>query len=116
MRIWESEYFEISKNLEIFTTLYKEVNTFYVDDGRNDVWGTPFDKRKDYVLNGPQSAYVDARLRTYTGEKLGLNPIQVEGNNLKIVADRVPAESRAKFDNIMDFTDNNKVNTYYRQG
>ncbi len=27
-----SEYFEISKNLEIFTTLYKEVNTFYVDD------------------------------------------------------------------------------------
>lgn len=27
-----SEYFEISKNLEIFATLYKELNTYYVDD------------------------------------------------------------------------------------
>jgi len=25
-------YFEISKNIDIFTTLYKELNTFYVDD------------------------------------------------------------------------------------
>src|SRR5438132_6157101 len=25
-------YFEISKNLDIFATLYKEVNTYYVDD------------------------------------------------------------------------------------
>jgi carboxyl-terminal processing protease len=25
-------YFEISKNLDIFTTLYKEINTYYVDD------------------------------------------------------------------------------------
>ena len=24
-------YFEIAKNLDIFTTLYKELNTFYVD-------------------------------------------------------------------------------------
>ena len=27
-----SQYFEIAKNLEIFTTLYKEINTYYVDD------------------------------------------------------------------------------------
>ena len=27
-----TEYFEISKNLEIFATLYKELNTYYVDD------------------------------------------------------------------------------------
>ena len=26
------EYFEISKNLEIFTSLYKELNIYYVDD------------------------------------------------------------------------------------
>ena len=26
------DYFEISKNLDIFTTLYKELNTFYVDE------------------------------------------------------------------------------------
>ncbi len=27
-----NKYFEISKNIEIFTNLYKEVNTYYVDD------------------------------------------------------------------------------------
>lgn len=27
-----NNYFEISKNLDIFATLYKEVNTYYVDD------------------------------------------------------------------------------------
>lgn len=25
-------YFEIAKNLDIFSTLYKELNTYYVDD------------------------------------------------------------------------------------
>ena len=25
-------YFEISKNIDIFTTLYKELNAFYVDE------------------------------------------------------------------------------------
>jgi carboxyl-terminal processing protease len=28
----DNSYFEISKNLDIFATLYKEVNTYYVDD------------------------------------------------------------------------------------
>lgn len=28
----KTEYFEISKNLEIFATLYKELNSYYVDD------------------------------------------------------------------------------------
>ena len=28
----ENNYFEISKNLDIFATLYREVNTYYVDD------------------------------------------------------------------------------------
>jgi len=26
------KYFEISKNIEIFTNLYKEINTYYVDE------------------------------------------------------------------------------------
>jgi carboxyl-terminal processing protease len=30
--IESGRYFEISKNIEIFTNLYKEINTFYVDD------------------------------------------------------------------------------------
>lgn len=29
---FRTDYFEISKNLEIFTDLYKELNTYYVDD------------------------------------------------------------------------------------
>lgn len=28
----ETQYFEIAKNIDIFTTLYKELNTYYVDD------------------------------------------------------------------------------------
>ena len=28
----DNNYFEISKNIEIFTNLYKEINTFYVDE------------------------------------------------------------------------------------
>ncbi|MBK7640583.1 MAG: hypothetical protein IPJ22_11245 [Bacteroidetes bacterium] len=28
---WD-RYFELSKNIEIFTTLFKELNTYYVDD------------------------------------------------------------------------------------
>ena len=28
----QSNYFEISKNLEIFNNVYKELNTYYVDD------------------------------------------------------------------------------------
>ena len=30
-------YFEIAKNLDIFTTLYKELNTFYVDETNPEV-------------------------------------------------------------------------------
>ena len=30
--VFTDDYFEISKNLDIFTTLYKELNTFYVDE------------------------------------------------------------------------------------
>jgi len=29
---FKSNYFEISKNLDIFASLYKELNTYYVDD------------------------------------------------------------------------------------
>ena len=28
----QNDYFELSKNIEIFTNLYKEINTYYVDD------------------------------------------------------------------------------------
>ncbi|NJN34629.1 MAG: hypothetical protein HC817_10610 [Saprospiraceae bacterium] len=31
-RTEHGKFFEISKNIEIFTNLYKELNTYYVDD------------------------------------------------------------------------------------
>ena len=32
MMSFADNYFEISKNLDVFSALYKEVNTYYVDD------------------------------------------------------------------------------------
>ncbi len=71
-----SEYFEISKNLEIFTTLYKEVNTFYVDDiDPNEFIQTGIDamlKSLDpYTTYYPESEIEDYRFQT-TGKYGGI--------------------------------------------
>lgn len=71
-----SEYFEISKNLEIFTTLYKEVNTYYVDDiDPNEFIQTGIDamlKSLDpYTTYYPESKIQDYRFQT-TGKYGGI--------------------------------------------
>jgi len=71
-----SEYFEISKNLEIFTTLYKEVNTYYVDDiDPNEFIQTGIDamlKSLDpYTTYYPESEIEDFRFQT-TGKYGGI--------------------------------------------
>lgn len=71
-----SEYFEISKNLEIFTTLYKEVNTYYVDDvDPNEFIQTGIDamlKSLDpYTTYYPESEIEDYRFQT-TGKYGGI--------------------------------------------
>jgi len=71
-----SEYFEISKNLEIFTTLYKEVNTYYVDEiDPNEFIQTGIDamlKSLDpYTTYYPESEIEDYRFQT-TGKYGGI--------------------------------------------
>ncbi|MGB0885132.1 MAG: S41 family peptidase [Chitinophagales bacterium] len=71
-----SQYFEISKNLEIFTTLYKEVNTFYVDDVEpNEFIQTGIDamlKSLDpYTTYYPESEIENYRFQT-TGKYGGI--------------------------------------------
>lgn len=72
-------YFEISKNLDIFTTLYKELNTFYVDEtDAGELMKTGIDgmlKSLDpYTTYIPESEIEDFRFQT-TGEYGGIGAI-----------------------------------------
>ena len=69
-------YFEISKNLDIFTTLYKELNTFYVDESEpGKLMKTGIDamlKSLDpYTTYIPESEIEDFRFMT-TGQYGGI--------------------------------------------
>ena len=44
-------YFEISKNLDIFTTLYRELNVFYVDETDPGFNEKAIDSMLELVLN-----------------------------------------------------------------
>ena len=71
-----SQYFEISKNLEIFTTLYKEINTFYVDDiDPNEFIQTGIDAMLNsldpYTTYYPESEIENYRFQT-TGKYGGI--------------------------------------------
>lgn len=71
-----SQYFEISKNLEIFTSLYKEVNTYYVEDvDPNEFIQTGIDamlKSLDpYTTYYPESEIENYRFQT-TGKYGGI--------------------------------------------
>src|ERR1043165_8856278 len=74
-----SSYFEITKNLDIFTTLYKELNTFYVDTlnpeklmhaGINQML-EGLDPYTDYI---PEEDMDDYRMQT-TGKYGGIGAI-----------------------------------------
>jgi carboxyl-terminal processing protease len=72
-------YFEITKNLEIFSTLYKEVNTYYVDEiNPNKVMKTGIDAMlnsldpyTDYI---PEDEIEDYRTMT-TGQYGGIGAV-----------------------------------------
>lgn len=80
-----SNYFEISKHIDIFTTLFKEVNTYYVDDvNPGELMKTgieamllSLDPYTNYI---PESQIEDFRFQT-TGEYGGIGAqIQREGD------------------------------------
>ena len=69
-------YFEISKNLDIFTTLYKELNTFYVDETNpGDLMKKGIDEMlkslDPYTTYIPESEIEDFRFMT-TGQYGGI--------------------------------------------
>ncbi|MFT4902690.1 MAG: carboxyl-terminal processing protease, partial [Thalassomonas sp.] len=72
-------YFEISKNLDIFTTLYKELNTFYVDEtDPGKLMKEGIDKMlkslDPYTTYIPESEIEDFRFMT-TGQYGGIGAI-----------------------------------------
>lgn len=71
-----SDYFEISKNLEIFTSVYQKLNTYYVDETQpGDLMKTSIDamlKSLDpYTVYYPESKIEDVRFMT-TGQYGGI--------------------------------------------
>ena len=69
-------YFEIAKNLDIFTTLYKELNTFYVDEtDPGDLMKKGIDEMlkslDPYTNYIPESEIEDFRFQT-TGQYGGI--------------------------------------------
>ena len=73
------DYFEISKNLDIFTTLYKELNTFYVDEtDPGKLMKEGIDKMlkslDPYTAYIPESEIEDFRFMT-TGQYGGIGAI-----------------------------------------
>lgn len=79
LRAQQSQEFEISKNLDIFVTLYKELNTNYVDDiNASKLMQTGIDAMLDeldpYTVYIPESEIEDYRFMT-TGEYGGIGSL-----------------------------------------
>ncbi len=76
---YTEDFFEISKNLDIFSTLYKEINTYYVDETKP---GDLMKKGIDAMLNSldpytnfiPESDIEDYRFMT-TGQYGGIGSV-----------------------------------------
>lgn len=73
------DYFDISKNLDIFTTLYKELNVYYVDDTKpGELMKTGIDAMLEsldpYTVYYPESEIEDFRFMT-TGQYGGIGAL-----------------------------------------
>ncbi|MBI9034923.1 MAG: S41 family peptidase [Bacteroidales bacterium] len=78
-KVQAQKAFEVSKNLEIFTTLYKEINTYYVDEIQpSDLMETGIEsmlKTLDpYTVFIPESKIEDVRVMT-TGKYGGIGAL-----------------------------------------
>lgn len=76
---FQDSYFEISKNLDIFVSVYKNVNTYYVDDTEpGDLMKTGIDamlkKLDPYTVYYPESDIEDYRFMT-TGQYGGIGAL-----------------------------------------
>ena len=83
------KYFDVSKNLEVFTTLYKELNLYYVDETNpGELMKTGIDAMLEsldpYTVYYPESRIEDARFMQ-TGQYGGIG-IDVESIDEKIIS------------------------------
>ena len=84
-------YFEIAKNIDIFTTLYKELNTFYVDKTvPGDLMKTGIDEMlkslDPYTTYIPESEIEDFRFQT-TGEYGGIGAMITKIDDYVIISE-----------------------------
>lgn len=95
-----SDYFEISKNLEIFTSLYQKLNTYYVDETEpGELMKTGIDamlKSLDpYTVYYPESKIEDYRFMT-TGQYGGIGAIIRTSNGRVLIAEPHEGYAAAK--------------------
>lgn len=84
-------YFEISKNLDIFTTLYKELNTFYVDETNpGDLMKKGIDEMlkslDPYTNYIPESEIEDFRFQT-TGQYGGIGAMITKIDDYVVISE-----------------------------
>ena len=84
-------YFEISKNLDIFTTLYKELNTFYVDQTNpGDLMKKAIDEMlkslDPYTNYIPESEIEDFRFQT-TGQYGGIGAMITKIDDYVVISE-----------------------------
>ena len=87
----QSNYFEISKNLEIFNNVFKELNTYYVDDTKP---GELMEKAIDSMLKEldpytqyiPESEIEDFRFQT-TGQYGGIGSLIRQVGDYVVIAE-----------------------------
>ena len=84
-------YFEIAKNLDIFTTLYKELNTFYVDETNpGDLMKKGIDEMlkslDPYTNYIPESEIEDFRFQT-TGQYGGIGAMIAKTDDYVIISE-----------------------------
>ena len=84
-------YFEISKNIDIFTTLYKELNTFYVDEtNAGDLMKKAIDEMlkslDPYTNYIPESEIEDFRFQT-TGQYGGIGAMITKTGDYVVISE-----------------------------
>ena len=86
-----TSYFELSKNLDIFATLYKELNIYYVDDTEpGELMETAIDAMLEsldpYTNYIPETAIEDYRIQT-TGQYGGIGALIRKSKNAVIISE-----------------------------
>ncbi len=97
---FKDEYFEVSKNLDIFSTLYKELNTYYVDDTSPgklmktgiDAMLKSLDPYTNYI---PESDIEDYRFMT-TGQYGGIGSVISKKGDHIVIAEPYEGSPSAK--------------------